>query len=176
MRLHKTKSINTRHCRGRKYFRTACLICFVITFTEIKAQEKEQQSLLSIEYSWEDFVDEFTNSYYSDGNYSETNEELLENLQNIHNNPININTASREDLLQLPFLSQSQADSIVSYVSKHGPMLSLGELMFIKRIDFQTRKFLTIFLKCAADETKKPTVLDRETRNSNKYVYTFLHS
>lgn len=168
MRLHKTKSINTRHCRGRKYFRTACLICFVITFTEIKAQEKEQQSLLSIEYSWEDFVDEFTNSYYSDGNYSEINEELLENLQNIHNNPININTASREDLLQIPFLSQSQADSIVSYVSKHGPMLSLGELMFIKRIDFQTRKFLTIFLKCAADETKKPTVLDMLTTGKHE--------
>ena len=90
MRLHKTKSINTRHCRGRKYFQTACLICFVITFTEIKAQEKEQQSLLSIEYSWEDFVDEFTNSYYSDGNYSETNEELLENLQNITNNRVSL--------------------------------------------------------------------------------------
>lgn len=97
---------------------------------EIKAQEKRQQSLLSIEYSWEDFVDEFTNSYYSDGNYSETNEELLENLQNIHNNPININTASREDLLQLPFLSQVSR-LVVSYVSKH--ISRLAELMFIKR-------------------------------------------
>ena len=47
-------------------------------------------------------------------------------------------------------------------------MLSLGELMFIKRIDFQTRKFLTIFLKCAADETKKPTVLDMLTTGKHE--------
>lgn len=100
------------------------------------------------EYTWNDFVEEFSDYYLeTNGNYM-SQEELLDYLQNIHNNPININSATRNDLLQLPFLSFQQADSIVSYVNKHGPLLSLGELMFIRHIDYQTRRFLYVFLTC----------------------------
>lgn len=120
-------------------------------------------------YTWDDFADEFTSWYDAGQDNSEaTCEELLESLRSVHDNPININDASRDDLLQLPFLSQSQADSIVSYVNRRGPVLSFGELMLVSNIDYQKRKFLSIFLYCTAGKSGRQTVHDLLTRGRHE--------
>ncbi len=146
-------------------FKVACIICFLFTVIIARAQKENgqkpspiSQTIKSDELSWDDFIDMFTNTYQADEENNASQEDKLENLLNIHNNRININTATREELLQLPFLSPAQADSILSYIAKYGPMLSLGELMLIPRLDYQTRRFLTVFLKCDAEAISKPTL------------------
>lgn len=100
--------------------------------------------------SWDDFVEIFSTSYFDDGESPQLSEERMDALRNIYDNKINANTASREELLALPFLSEQQADNIVDYARRHGPLLSPGELALIPQIDFQTCFLLTAFLSCEA--------------------------
>lgn len=103
--------------------------------------------------SWDDFVEIFSTSYFDDGESPQLSEERMDALRNIYDNKINVNTASREELLALPFLSEQQAANIVDYARRHGPILSPGELALIPQIDFQTRFLLTAFLSCEAPTT-----------------------
>ena len=109
-------------------------------------------------YTWEDFVQDYMENEYSE----ETSDEeltisLLEELQEIHNNPIPINQANSKDLLVLPFISQRQADSIVSYIKKYGPMYSVKELMLVPYLDYSTRNKLSLFIYCDEAPDKSVT-------------------
>lgn len=100
----------------------------------------------------------YSSSCFDDNDNSKISEESLEALRNIYDNPININTASREELQEIPFISNTQADSIISYVERHHPIISLGELALIPYIDYQTRFLLTAFLTCDTTIIKRQTI------------------
>lgn len=69
--------------------------------------------------------------------------------------PLNINTATREELEQFPFLSAKDVEDISEYLYFHGPMKSLGELAMITGLDYYKRKLLSYFTY--AGEIKKRT-------------------
>lgn len=97
--------------------------------------------------SWDDFVQE----YYDDESDEAENAEQTtqkEWLEQAAQNPLQINTATRTDLLHFPFLNEEQADSILSYRTQKRGFLHLGELQLIKGIDFFTRRYLSLFLRC----------------------------
>ena len=60
-------------------------------------------------------------------------------------NPININTATREELEQLPFLTAKDVEDISEYLYRYGPMKSLGELAMIRDLDYFKRRLLFYF-------------------------------
>ena len=69
-------------------------------------------------------------------------EQLQSDLFALHETPIDLNTATQEDLEQLPFLSPRQIDDILSYVGRH-PMDSLYELRLIPSLaDYEIRDLL----------------------------------
>ena len=103
------------------------------------------------DYTWEDFVERMT-AYDTDAEGMIDNL-LLEELYEIHSNPINLNTATEEQLSQLPFLTSSQCRDILNHITTNGPMLSMGELMTIESISAETRGWLRLF--CRAGEVKK---------------------
>lgn len=113
--------------------------------------------------SWDDFVilmaDESDDEYGPD---SETFEELIE----LHNNPMNLNSSTYEDLHKLPFLSEDDIKNILFYRDNHYPMFSVGELMFIYSLDRQKRMIMQLF--CYAGETK-------ETQIPLKNIVKFSH-
>ena len=77
-------------------------------------------SLSAQKYDWDDFVEEYT----SDVERAEE-EDLqlhLQELRELSEHPININTATVEDFLQLPFLSEEQIEQIHAYIYLHGQM------------------------------------------------------
>ncbi|MDO4161187.1 MAG: helix-hairpin-helix domain-containing protein [Prevotellaceae bacterium] len=76
-------------------------------------------------------------------------------LYELEENPLNINTATREDLEQIPFLSVNDVESISEYLYKYGPMRSLGELALIEKLDYFKRKLLFYFTY--AGEEEKPS-------------------
>lgn len=76
-------------------------------------------------------------------------EDLYETLCDMEQEPLNINTATREQLLQLPFLNAQQVEDIHVYLYRYGSMKSLGELAMIPSIDYTTRCLLTYFVRCA---------------------------
>lgn len=72
-------------------------------------------------------------------------EQYEELLSDLAEHPININTATREDLEQLPFLNAQQIEDIQAYVYQYGPMKSMGEIAMIESIGWYQRKLLEYF-------------------------------
>ncbi|MBQ9363229.1 MAG: helix-hairpin-helix domain-containing protein, partial [Bacteroidaceae bacterium] len=98
--------------------------------------------------SWDEFIGRMLEE---NGDDSDQNKDVYELLEEIHAHPINLNQATVEDLLQLPFLSEEQARDIVFYRMMHSPLRSTGELMFIKTLSKQDRDYLQLF--CYAGES-----------------------
>ena len=73
-------------------------------------------------------------------------QELADMYESLHADPLNINTATREELSMLPFLTDRQIEDIHAYIYMHGPMLTLGELQLTGSLDYSTRRMLSHFV------------------------------
>ena len=101
---------------------------------------------------WDDFVEEYT----SDVERAEE-EDLqlhLQELKELSEHPLNINTATVEDFLQLPFLSEAQIEQIHAYIYLHGQMQTLSELRLVPLIDDVTRRWLSLFTYAEPEQDK----------------------
>ncbi|MDO4955690.1 MAG: helix-hairpin-helix domain-containing protein [Bacteroidales bacterium] len=126
------------------------------------------QNLSAQTLSWETFVEKLTNE--DDEDYSLWSY-LYEDLCWLHENPININSTSTEELGNLPFLSHEQIEEIEAYVYSYGPLLSLGELNLIKGLDYETRQLLSLFIYCGEKNYKeKNTLAKMLTKGKNQIV------
>ena len=73
-------------------------------------------------------------------------QELADLYESLHAAPLNINTATKEELSMLPFLTDRQIEDIHAYIYMHGPMLTLGELQLTGSLDYTTRQLLRFFV------------------------------
>lgn len=69
--------------------------------------------------------------------------ELLEQLAS---HPLELNSCTREELEQLPFLSEQQVMDLQEYLHRYGPMRSLGELRMVRSLDYQQLALLPFFV------------------------------
>ena len=76
----------------------------------------------------------------------EASQQVVDLLSELAQQPIDVNTASREQWQQLPFLSEGEIDGILEYVGRYGPVKSLGELAMVPQIDCLKRQLLTHFV------------------------------
>ncbi len=81
---------------------------------------------------------------------------LYELINELHDNPIDINSATTSQLLSIPFLSSEQVEDIEEYIYKNGPVLTLGELQFIGSLDYDTRRFLSCLVYPGPGNMKIP--------------------
>ncbi|MDO4715490.1 MAG: helix-hairpin-helix domain-containing protein [Bacteroidales bacterium] len=96
-------------------------------------------------YSWAQFEED----YLYNANITEDNSVIDEDLlRELLANPINLNTAEREELEQLPFLDDEQISALLDYRQYNGQILSLGELLLVWRMDWKTRNYLSLFVYC----------------------------
>lgn len=95
--------------------------------------------------SWDEFAATLATSLDDDGEEPTTS--LLEELEELHATPLNINVATREDLLRIPFMDEARADSLLAYRERKGGYLrTLGEMQFVSSLDYDTRRYLSLFL------------------------------
>ena len=87
-------------------------------------------------------------------------ENLMEELSELKEHPISINTATKEQLERFPFLSDQLVENILYYLYKHGPMLSGKELMMVEGMDIQTARCLQLFITFQQPDKEeyKPTL------------------
>ncbi|MGM9693852.1 MAG: ComEA family DNA-binding protein [Alloprevotella sp.] len=102
------------------------------------AQMKQETGL-----KWEDFLSE-----YGPADEEGLDDRQLEWLESLAQRPLQINRATREELLQLPFLSSAQVDSLLAYRERKRGFLSPGDWMMVSGMDFSTRRFLALFVSC----------------------------
>ena len=91
-------------------------------------------------HPWENLFEQLTTSDDIDRTSWEDTYELLCDLEQ---HPVNINTATREDLERIPFLTEQQIEDLQAYVYQYGGMRSLGELSMIESIDAERQQLLT---------------------------------
>ena len=84
----------------------------------------------------------------------------MEDLAEMREHPININTATKEQLEKLPFLTDRLVENILYYLYRHGPMLTDKELMMVQDMDIRTARLLKLFITIQQPEKeqRKPTL------------------
>lgn len=94
-------------------------------------------------------------------------EEFEEQLTELANNPISLNTASRETLEGIPMLNAEQVENLSYYLYRYGPMVSLSELMLVEGMDSRTVRWLKPFVRI--DALKESPVLYPPMKKALKY-------
>lgn len=103
---------------------------------------------------WESFIENLLVDAETDSSWGN----LYDDLCILHENPININVTTTEELVQLPFLTFQQIEEIEAYLYSYGPMKSLGELNLIKGLDYETRQKLKFFIYCGESVNSKDKI------------------
>lgn len=78
--------------------------------------------------------------------------EAFEVLTELEQSPLNINTATREDLQRIPFLTDQQIEDIQAYVYQYGGMQTLSELAMIESLDRPHQMLLSCFVYAGTTE------------------------
>ena len=118
----------------------ACLsICFSVN--NLSAQE-----------IWENVIEELV-ANSEENSYQWEN--LMEDLAELKEHPININTATKEQLDRFPFLSDQLVENILYYIYKYGPILSDKELMMVQDMDTRTARYLKLFITFQTPEKEE---------------------
>lgn len=95
-------------------------------------------------------------------------EELSDMYESLHEAPLNINTATRDELSALPFLSDRQIEDIHAYIYMHGPMLTLGELQLTGSLDYATRQLLRHFVYAGPPSPQKERIRLADVLNGGR--------
>ena len=116
--------------------------------------------------SWEQYL---TALYENDEGAVVSMEEAYEHLNELAQQPLDVNVATLEELMQIPGLDQNQINDILEYIHRYGRMRSIEELAMIESIDLNLRNYLECFL-VAEDEAAKPWYAKGQLRQSLRRV------
>ena len=103
--------------------------------------------------SWEPLLAQVLTSDDLD---AETWEDTYTLLCELEEQPLDLNTVSREELEQLPFLSARQVEDIMAYLYFYGPMKSLSELRMVKTLDQLQVNLLRCFVYVDEERIESP--------------------
>ena len=126
------------------------------------------QSLVAVadNDSWEQYL---TQLYENDDEAVVSMEEAYEHLNELAQQPLDINVVTQEELMQIPGLDQNQINDILLYRHRYGKMRSIEELAMIESIDLNLRNYLECFL-VAEDEAAKPWYKGEQLRKNLKNI------
>ena len=122
-------------------------------------------------YKWEKLYSDLLLSEDCDADAIYDNFDFLCELEA---NPINLNTATREELEQIPFLTPTQIEEILSYIYQYHGMETLGELMMIESLDKKRRELLSFFVyvRPIPIDIKFPNIKTIFNKGSNEIMVT----
>ena len=109
------------------------IFLFLSSCVSLTAWGQAEQPSLRDNADWQQQVELLMD--FDDEESSEAWEQQMELLSDLHEQKIDLSTATREDLEQLPFLSAEQVEQICEYLYRYGPMQSLAELAMIESLD-----------------------------------------
>lgn len=109
-----------------KLLRLIELLLLCCTCLPIAGQEEERRA------EWQDIY----NALSDFDDYDEEEEREMQDIfTNLSQSPQNINTATYEDLLQIPLLTERQRQDIMKYRAMYGDIRSMSELTLITSLD-----------------------------------------
>lgn len=136
-----------------KYSQLLRLISIINSLLIIPACSAQNQPERLLEEVFEDIsVNNDINNSVNELNWEDELEELSVRL----NQPINLNSATRTQLEQFPFLNDLQIEHLLAYVYVHGQMKTLNELQLVDDMDKQTIRLLLPFVCVEAINNEAP--------------------
>lgn len=108
---------------------------------------------------WDEVMQELTEEFGTAYN-EETSEQWqaqMDELTDLHEHPLDINSSSKNDLLQIPFLTETEVDDILNYRERNGSLHSLGEFILIPSISAMHRRWLHFFLVVRESDATTPS-------------------
>ena len=133
-----------------KTLRWGMVACMLQAASALYAQQPDKSQEINL-LLWEENLEQLA----VDEDYSWEAE--LEELSRCLQEPVNLNTATREQLEQFPFLSDLQVENLLAYVYIHGQMQTVYELQLVEEMDKRTIELLL------------PFVCVRQTDKENRY-------
>ena len=122
---------------------------FVILFLNI--YELYAQKIKKTEIDLEMFVRDLFKTQESNIPY----EDLYESLFQFYRQPLNVNTASADELRSLFLLNEAQIQNLLRYIEKEGKLLTMYELQRIDGFEEADIRKLLPFADLGSDETKR---------------------
>ena len=121
--------------------------------------------------TWEECFEQL----YSESDVTESEkEEAFAILSELSEHPLDLNTATREDLERIPFLNAQQIEDIQAYVYQYHGMRTLGELSMIESLDFQRRQLLSyfVYLSPVSDNKLFPSLKEILSKGHHTLLFT----
>ncbi len=72
-------------------------------------------------------------------------ENMYEELQNLESNPLNLNTLKKEDLEDIPVLSNEEINQIFEFLKKNRPVMTVFELRNVRNLSYRTIQLIIPF-------------------------------
>jgi hypothetical protein len=97
-------------------------------------------------------------------------EQLVEHYTHLAENPLNINSATTEELEQLMILTDFQIFSIAEYIKEYGVMMSVYELLFVPGFDEETVSRISPFITTLGLKPSLPSFKDMLTKGNSTFL------
>ncbi len=139
-----------------KKFRALWLIALFLPFLQFSQAQIQDRS-----------ADELLENFFRDNEQASESDaqQFLEILENYRANPLNLNSASRDELFSLHLLNELQIENLLRYRAQFGPLLNEYELQSVPGLEVNDiRRLLTY--------TQVRTSLDTRNANILKGLYT----
>lgn len=110
----------------------------------------------------------FTETFFPDideGGEGSADDALYERLALWRQNPLHLNAATRDDLLAMPFLTESVADSLMACRERWHGFTSMGDLMFVPGMGRRERQWIALLAVPGARAERPKQPLPDDTAN-----------
>ncbi len=135
-----------------------------------QTMDNNGQNNLSPIHPWEDIVGTMLEESDNEASDWEATYDILCDLEE---SPVEINTATREDLERIPFLEDNEIADILEYIYRNGEILSTAELSMIHSLSAQKRQLLSYFITLTHKEDKGfPTIKKLLRYGDNRLLLT----
>lgn len=125
------------------------ILCVIITTILLYIPVYSQTDTLDtdVQELFEQLIDESTED--------EEEEQLFEILEELRNNPVDLNKSTLYELLQIPFLDYSSAQMIIEHRDKFGFFFSVAEINAVRELDKEIIKKVIPFLRVTIQDIRK---------------------
>ena len=117
------------------------LLTTLLVYLLISSYNLSSQTIYSVD-KWMEYMEEMASQTEDEARI----ENLYSDLSYLAEHPFELNTVTENELKRLPFLSDQQINSLLTYRVKYGKLVTLYELKNMEGMDFETISLLLPFV------------------------------
>ncbi|MFP4023473.1 MAG: ComEA family DNA-binding protein [Thiohalospira sp.] len=142
-------------------------IILFLTLLAITSNSAIAQTEPYTKQTLEDLIEEIAESTDEELDYTT----LYDDLNYYLYNPLNLNTATQEDLEKLQILNDFQIKSLQDYIARNGKMVSIYELQLVHGFSFDDIDMILPFITVSEEISERKTSLKNVLKYGNNQIF-----